>query len=162
MIDVSVSYDLASAEEEPPPSEWLAEVVRVTLEVGGFQGAGEVSVLLTGDEKIRILNRDYRSKDQPTDVLSFAQEEGEECLLPPGYPRFLGDLVISTETVRGQAKSNGVTYDRELAWALCHGALHLLGFDHQDDEEEAEMRGLERSALGRLPEGAFGWSMETG
>jgi len=103
------------------------------------------------------LNRDYRGQEKTTDVLSFAFEEGSTVPLPPGLPRVLGDIVLSLETLQRQAQKNGVTQPRETAWALCHGVLHLLGYDHQTDEEDAAMRAREQQVLNSLGQGALSW-----
>jgi len=93
----------------------------------------EVSLRLVGDDAIHALNRDYRDKDQPTDVLAFAQREGPSGALHPGV---LGDIVISIDTARRQAR-HGLY--RELLHLASHGLCHLLGHDHRDDEQEREM-----------------------
>mgnify|MGYP003622272643 CR=1 FL=1 len=102
MTEICVSRD-GVEEEEPPSTPWVERVIHRTLEVAGCREACEVSVLLTNDLKIHELNRDYRGFDKPTDVLSFALEEGESVVLPPGFPRMLGDIVVSLETVARQA-----------------------------------------------------------
>jgi probable rRNA maturation factor len=101
----------------------------------------EVSLWLTGDPEIRQLNRDYRRKDRPTDVLAFAQREGEGGAL---HPEILGDLIISVTTARRQAKRGLLT---ELLFLSSHGLCHLLGYDHRDDAEEAEMNARMRRLL---------------
>jgi len=93
----------------------------------------EVSLRLVGDPAIRALNRDYRGKDRPTDVLAFAQREGPAGVL---HPAILGDLVISVDTARRQARRG---LYRELVHLASHGLCHLLGYDHRDDAEEREM-----------------------
>lgn len=93
----------------------------------------EVGLRLTTDAEIRVLNRDYRGKDKPTDVLAFAQREGPAAEL---HPELLGDLVISVETARAQAKRGLAA---ELLHLASHGLCHLLGYDHNDDAEEREM-----------------------
>lgn len=94
----------------------------------------EVSLTLTGDEAVRALNRDYRGKDRPTDVLAFSQREGEGGDL---YPELLGDVVISLETADRQRQRRGLL--DEVLFLAAHGLCHLLGYDHQTDAEEAEM-----------------------
>ncbi|MBA3460419.1 MAG: rRNA maturation RNase YbeY [Deltaproteobacteria bacterium] len=93
----------------------------------------EVGLRLTTDAEIRVLNRDYRSKNKPTDVLAFAQREG-----PAGglHPELLGDIVISVDTARRQAKKGLAA---ELLHLASHGLCHLLGYDHRDDAEERVM-----------------------
>jgi probable rRNA maturation factor len=93
----------------------------------------EVGLTLTDDAEIHALNRDYRKKDKPTDVLAFAMREGAGGALHPGI---LGDVVISIETARRQA-TRGLAKEIDHLWA--HGLCHLLGYDHQDDEEERVM-----------------------
>lgn len=93
----------------------------------------EVALRLTTDAQIHELNRDYRSKDKPTDVLAFAQREGPSAKL---HPTLLGDIVISVETARTQAKRG---LSKELLHLASHGLCHLLGYDHRDDTEEKVM-----------------------
>lgn len=98
----------------------------------------EVSVLLTGDEEIRTLNRDYRGIDSPTDVLSFSQNEGEDFGTGEDESP-LGDVVISIETARRQAEQRGASLEEEVDLLLVHGLLHLLGYDHAEPEDEKRM-----------------------
>jgi probable rRNA maturation factor len=113
----------------------------------------EVSLLLTDDESIHALNRDYRGQDKPTDVLSFAQRDQlPDAPDPPkgsthGLPETLGDVVISVETAVRQAEQHDATLDEELALLTVHGILHLLGYDDMTDEGAEEMQEKER-ALG--------------
>ena len=108
----------------------------------------ELSVVLVSDAAIRRLNRDWRGKDAPTDVLSFAMSEGEFGDVNPGG--VLGDVIISVETAERQAATRaeelgGAAYgiDEELAFLLVHGVLHLLGHDHEDEEDAREMEAQE-------------------
>jgi probable rRNA maturation factor len=93
----------------------------------------EMDVRLTDDPCIHELNRDYRDKDKPTDVLAFSQREGEFGHL---NPHILGDVIISLDTAARQAKQG--LYE-EVVFLAAHGLCHLLGYDHQDDEEERAM-----------------------
>jgi probable rRNA maturation factor len=93
----------------------------------------EVGLRLTTDAEIRVLNREYRGKNKPTDVLAFAQREGPAGAL---HPELLGDIVISVETAKRQAKKGLAA---ELLHLASHGLCHLLGYDHRDDAEEKEM-----------------------
>ena len=156
MIEVNVSRE-GVEEDEPPSWDWIEKVVRQTLVSAQFEGDCEVSVLLTDDRKMRELNREYRDADKATDVLSFAFEEDKTVRLPPGVPRVLGDVIVSLPTVERQAQEHHGTYPHECAWALCHGTLHLLGYDHQTDEEESTMRALESQILGALGEDFLRW-----
>ena len=94
----------------------------------------ELSILITDDEEIRTLNRNYRSVDSPTDVLSFSQVEWDGPVIAP---QLLGDVVISWETAQSQARDLGHTLAEEMKRLLVHGILHLLGYDHEKDEEAA-------------------------
>jgi probable rRNA maturation factor len=106
-----------------------------------------LSLTLAGDAEIRRLNRDYRGKDRPTDVLSFSLSEGEFGEVS----RSLGDVVISLETAARQASENGLTLAEEVERLLVHGILHLAGFDHEvSPREERRMRRKEREMRGLL------------
>ena len=105
----------------------------------------ELSILLCDDAFIHPLNRDYRGKDKPTDVLSFAmREEGD-----PNDP-VLGDVIISIERAQEQASERGHAIGVELALLLVHGILHLLGYDHEHDEEAQMMEEKEKEILSML------------
>lgn len=113
--------------------------------------ACEVSVLLTDDSDMKNLNRDYRSIDKPTDVLAFAMREGEDSNM---NPNLLGDLVISLETAARQAATadEGLSVtcssiETEVAMLAIHGALHLLGYDHQTQEEATTMFEKQKAIL---------------
>jgi probable rRNA maturation factor len=107
------------------------------LELLGLGGA-ELSVALVDDEVIHALNRDYRKKDKPTDVLAFAMEEGEAAPRGGGA-RVLGDVILSVDTARRQAAERRRPLLDELTMLLAHGLLHLLGYDHRTDKEERRM-----------------------
>jgi probable rRNA maturation factor len=104
----------------------------------------ELSLRLTDDTEIQRLNRDYRGQDTPTDVLAFsALEAGVPC--PPTVPLCLGDIVISVPTAYRQAAPGEAI--NELAWLAAHGLLHLLGWDHPDEERLAQMMAQQRVLL---------------
>lgn len=101
----------------------------------------EISLLLTDDETIRQLNKEYRNKDKSTDVLSFPMED--EIML--------GDIAISVDTAKRQAEEAEINLDRETAFLFIHGLLHLLGYDHEtSQEDEAEMFALQEKILKKL------------
>jgi probable rRNA maturation factor len=134
-----------------PRRRELARFLRRVIDATGL--AGEVSVLLTGDEEIRALNRKYRQKDKATDVLSFPAAEMAEGVA--------GDLVISLETALMQAEERGHTLEMEIKVLLLHGLLHLAGYDHESDNatmhrKEARLRrelGLTAGLIQRAQEG---------
>jgi probable rRNA maturation factor len=101
----------------------------------------ELSVVFCDDGFIRALNRDYRGLDCPTDVLSFPQEA------PPEGAELLGDIVISLETTQRQAREQRHSLKREAEWLLCHGLLHLLGYDDETEEGLERMRRRQEEAL---------------
>ena len=109
----------------------------------------ELSVALVGDEEIRLLNGRYRSRDEPTDVLSFPVDEP----LPSG-DRLIGDVIISVEKATRQARQRRRSLDDELEVLLIHGILHNLGYDHErSPEDEREMRAMERRLRRELKDG---------
>lgn len=102
----------------------------------------EVSVTFVTNEMIRDINREYRGKDQPTDVISFAMEElgeGETAIIGSTEPRMLGDIIISLDRTKEQAADYGHSFKRELGFLAVHGFLHLLGYDHMNEKDEKEM-----------------------
>ncbi|AMM93909.1 rRNA maturation factor [Peribacillus simplex] len=102
----------------------------------------ELSVTFVDNERIREINKEYRHKDSVTDVISFALEEmGEDEVEIVGVemPRILGDIIISIERTKEQAEEYGHSFDRELGFLALHGFLHLLGFDHMNEDDEKEM-----------------------
>jgi probable rRNA maturation factor len=105
----------------------------------------ELSIVLTNDDQIRILNRMYRKKDRPTDVLAFAQREGK---LGELSGRLLGDVVISVPTARRQAEARGTDLTSELTELVAHGLLHLLGWDHDTPSKDRRMRRETRRLCG--------------
>ena len=99
----------------------------------------ELSLRLTDDAEVQTLNRTFRHKDQPTDVLSFAALEVDCPQLPDEEPLYLGDIIISVETAARQAVVQGHSLTVELSWLAAHGLLHLLGWDHPDEDSLVEM-----------------------
>ncbi len=118
----------------------LARRARIALRALSLSRA-ELSLALVDDAQIRALNRDYRGKDRPTDVLSFSLMEGEDQAHRGGM---LGDVVISVETAAAQAGARHRALDEEVARLMIHGLLHLIGHDHEQDEEARLMQREER------------------
>lgn len=116
----------------------------------------EMSVTFMDNAAIQEINRDYRGKDAPTDVISFALEEEGEGEIPVIFedeedleqlPRELGDLMISVERAKEQAEEYGHSYDRELGFLALHGFLHINGYDHMNPADEKEMFTLQKEIL---------------
>lgn len=137
--------------------ELVEKLLQHAAEIEGIEDGSEVSVTFVTNEAIHEINREYRDKDQPTDVISFAMEElGEDeiQIIGEGMPRVLGDIIISTDRTREQAEEYGHSFERELGFLAVHGFLHLLGYDHMTAEDEKLMFGkqdevLETYGLGR-------------
>ena len=128
-------------------SEAIAELEQVCLralnagaEAGGL--SGQVSVLLTDDAEIQVLNRDWRGKDKPTDVLSFEADEMDKP--------FLGDIAVSIGVSCRDATARGIELAQHLSHLLIHGLLHLAGHDHIEDTDAVKMEALEVQALASL------------
>ena len=129
----------------------LARKARTVLEVVAL-GSWELSVALVGDTEIRRLNREYRRRDRPTDVLSFSLREGRFG----SVARSLGDVVISLDTAVRQAKERGDHLRDEVDRLLVHGILHLAGYDHEISEREARRMKRKEHALLRMLRQSFG------
>lgn len=113
----------------------------------------EVSLLLTDDKEIKMLNEKYRNISGPTDVLAFSQVEVKNnltSLITQEYEYLLGDIVISVETAQRQAKNYGHSLQYELTILLIHGFLHLLGFDHNSPKEQDKMKKLEKEIIDNI------------
>jgi probable rRNA maturation factor len=127
----------------PELRRMFREAARTTLAELCLPEAVEISLLLTDDETIQALNRDYRGVDAATDVLSFAMSEGVGVAAAEGL-RLLGDIVISRERAVEQAEAYGHSLEREEVFLFVHGLLHLLGYDHERGEKaEQEMVALQ-------------------
>ena len=129
-------------------SRALAALARRTLAAEKVRGPLELSVVVADDRTLRALNRRYRRRDAPTDVLSFGLET-DGGFVAPGRARQLGEIVISYQTAARQARAAGHSVHDELAHLLVHGVLHLLGYDHERPREAAAMRAREETLLGR-------------
>ncbi len=120
--------------------KFVRGVVGKAAEVAGVKDK-EVAVVLVGENKMRNLNKQYRGKNKATDVLSFvADGDNEE----------LGDVVICVPRVKKQARKRGHSFERELAFLLVHGLLHLAGYGHEKDNKAEEMEAQEKNILGKL------------
>jgi probable rRNA maturation factor len=146
----SVDVQIAEALQPAVIDTVLIErAVRTTLTQQAYAQTVEVSIYVTTAEEVQQLNRDYRAKDAPTDVLSFADDGADSpFVLPPDMPRYLGDVAISWPHVVAQAAEYGHSDARELAFLTVHGVLHLLGYDHERDADaDAEMRALQDTIM---------------
>ena len=128
----------------------IRHAILETLMLEGFTRKVEVSVTLTDSESIKEINKEYRGIDAATDVLSFPQYNSADEYPPRGFV-MLGDIVISVERAQDQALLYGHSFERELAFLTAHSTLHLLGYDHVDDEMgDRIMREKQRIVMDRL------------
>ena len=128
----------------------IRRVVAAVLEEEGFEAPAEVSVTLVSPEEIRELNRQWRGVDRSTDVLSFPLEEEETFV--GGYTP-LGDVIVCPAVIDCQAKDFGTTYRQEFCLMVIHSVLHLLGWDHMEENEKKEMFEKQEKILRALCEG---------
>ena len=130
----------------------VKDAAEQTLIYEGFSLPAELSVTFTDNDGIRTLNREYRQKDEPTDVLSFPMYTMKDGDLPEeGEPAVLGDVVISLERVKIQAEQIGNSFLREISFLTVHSVLHLLGYDHEtSDEDEEEMFARQKDIMKRI------------
>lgn len=143
--------------------ETAERVAEEVLETEGCPYEAAVNILVTNDEGIREFNRDFRETDRPTDVLSFpnivyekpadfhhVEEAAADCFEPDTGELMLGDIIISADRVRGQAKDYGHSERREFAFLTAHSMLHLMGYDHMTKEEAAVMEEKQEKTLQKL------------
>lgn len=151
---MELMYDDRAGENLPEGwEETLEAVAKRTLAYTNAPERCEISLSFVTPDEIRQLNRDYRQKDSETDVLSFPFCDGppvDDGVLPP----ILGDIVICTRVAVAQAEEYGHALTREIAFLTVHGLLHLLGYDHEQPDDEAEMNAaqdaiLEQAGIGR-------------
>ena len=130
----------------------IEEILRATDVVGKIYGVenSEVSITLTDDEHIHALNKKFRGVDRPTDVLSFAFRESDEPEILGADFEILGDVIISLERAKFQAEEFGHSFKREIIFLEVHGLLHLLGYDHMQDDERQEMETEQRFIMDKL------------
>lgn len=117
----------------------IEQLLQFAATYEGITEEAEVAVSFVTDEEIKEINRDYRDKDSITDVISFALEDGDDELFDIADVRTLGDIIICTNRAKTQAKDYGHTYERELGFLSLHGFLHLLGYDHMNEQDEKTM-----------------------
>lgn len=159
MPSLDLSLDDAAWQQALPHAKTLShEVVREVFMDQKYHLADEMelSIILSNDHAVQQLNRDYRGKDKPTNVLSFNAFEWQRPLILEsgqwfdGQPLILGDIVLALETVQLEAKRDGKSFEHHYMHLLVHGVLHLLGFDHIDNDEAEQMEQLEATILRRL------------
>lgn len=148
-IDINWEEDSFSDAEKQKMQKLLEKGLSAVLSLCDESDEAEVSLSLVTDDQIRQLNRDYRGIDRPTDVLSFALKEDnpQDPQVFGVQDNLLGDIVISVERAQCQADEYGHSFERELLYLAIHGILHLLGYDHETEEERVTMRTKEEEVL---------------
>ncbi len=147
VFEISVEVDSPYAAEVDV--ELLTTVARAVLEREGAAAPADLGIWITNEDELRALNHTFRNVDSSTDVLSFGEAEDEDMPFvqaPESVPH-LGDVAISFPHVQRQAEEYGHSRQRELAYLLTHGILHLLGYDHEDPDDARDMRAHEEAAL---------------
>lgn len=147
-----IAADIRVAGRGWPPVRTLRALVERALEacfdapIPPLAEGSEVSILFTDDAEVRTLNRQYREKDAPTNVLSFPAP----ARIPGRFGPALGDIALARETIAAEAAAGDLTFADHLTHLIVHGFLHLLGYDHETESEAVVMEGLETAILGSL------------
>ena len=145
MVDLAI---INKTENDITAYEPLIEAVcEEVLKIEGFDAFSEVSIIFVSKDEVQAINREYRHIDQVTDVISFALLEDEDV---PQHITTLGDIFICFEKAVEQAKDYNHSLERELGFLVCHGMLHLLGYDHNTTEEEQIMFTKQEEVLIKL------------
>ncbi|MGI2326548.1 rRNA maturation RNase YbeY [Planococcus sp. YIM B11945] len=150
MLSIDFMDETASVDETN--LQFVEKVLQHAAETEAI-AAAELSVTFVTNDMIRDINNQYRGKNEPTDVISFAMEEmgdGEVEIVGELAPRVLGDIIISLDRTKEQAADYGHSFERELGFLAVHGFLHLLGYDHMNKEDEIKMFSRQEEILSSL------------
>ena len=131
----------------PKPDALCEAAVRAALGEVGIDHACELSIALTGNDRVQDLNREWRDKDKPTNVLSFPAGDDPDAAQAQGRPEMLGDIVLAFGVTRDEATEQGLEFEHHVTHLVVHGVLHLLGYDHIEDDDAEEMETLESTIL---------------
>ena len=152
-IDADAEWDSSTGWADLARSAAIAAIAESAFpQLGRGARAVELSIRLTGNEVVHALNSEWRGKDMPTNVLSFPMAEVEELADAdaPGPELMLGDIILAHGVCATEAADKAIPLDRHAAHLMVHGTLHLLGYDHMDDEGAADMEAREVRALARI------------
>jgi probable rRNA maturation factor len=145
---------IAAAEcwqDQPDAEAVIHRAINAAAEIADADtGNAELAVMLTDDDGIRTLNRNWRGQDKPTNVLSFPALQPTGPVSEDDPPRMLGDVAIAYQTMRREADEANKPFDHHLSHLAVHGFLHLIGYDHENDDEAEEMEALETEILAQL------------
>ncbi len=145
---LTIDIDVATELPEPIQEGAIENAIKAVLELHAIP-YGEVSVVIVSDEEIRQLNMEQREIDRVTDVLSFPQYNNLYEVVRQPYP-YYGDIVLSAATALRQAKEFGHSFNREVSYLTVHSMLHLLGYDHIEEDDKVEMRAMEKIVMKKL------------
>lgn len=158
-MTINIEYE-AEKKLELPYEDIIRDIVEASLDYEECPYEAEINVVLTDNEGIREINRDYRQIDAPTDVLSFpmvdyetesdfghVEDAVEDYFNPETGELMLGDIILSVDKVEEQAAKYGHSETRELAFLVAHSMLHLCGYDHMEEEERERMEQRQREIL---------------
>ncbi|WP_416149321.1 rRNA maturation RNase YbeY [Salipaludibacillus sp. HK11] len=135
VVDVIDETNKVSTQDQ----DLVISVLQTALDKESVENESELSVTFVTDERIQEINKQYRDKNQPTDVLSFALNEGDEIINSEEMPNLLGDIIISIPRAEFQATDYGHDFQRELCFLAVHGFLHLMGYNHDTELNESDM-----------------------
>jgi len=146
-VDIDIFVEAGNWPAEAELARLVDRAVAAAFAESDASGASELSIVFSDDTHIQALNGEWRGKDKPTNVLSFPAFS-----FPKGgpLPPMLGDIVLASETVSREAALEAKPLENHITHLVIHGLLHLLGHDHETDDEAEEMEALERAALARL------------
>lgn len=146
-IDFALINEVENFKEDYQ-QDYLA-IIEETVKQLNIDESLELSCILVDDQKIHDINNEYRKINRSTDVISFALEDSEQYYVE-GMPRSLGDIFISIDHAKMQAKEYGHSLKREMCFLFTHGLLHLLGYDHVEKDDEEKMLARQKSILEAL------------
>jgi probable rRNA maturation factor len=149
VLTIDFSIQSGSWPEQSELASMLDKTLSIASQLCPFdlpQGA-EVSVVFCDDENIQVLNQSFRDEDKPTNVLSFASNDHVEL---ESWSPLLGDVILAQETIEREAKAQDKTFTDHMTHLLVHGFLHLVGYDHMNDEDAEDMENMERKILAEL------------
>ncbi len=138
-LSADILINFSSWEKHPGLKELIKIAIKQTVSNVDIKGYNEISILLTSDTQIEQLNRQYRSINQPTNVLSFPSEKPH-----------LGDIILSYEYIQKELINLNKKFEEHISHLIIHGTLHLYGFDHENDKNAVTMENMERHIMSEL------------
>ena len=138
-LSADILINFSSWEKHPGLKELIKIAIKQTVSNVDTKGYNEISILLTSDTQVQQLNRQYRSINQPTNVLSFPSEKPH-----------LGDIILSYEYIQKELINLNKKFEEHISHLIIHGTLHLYGFDHENDKNAAAMENMERHIMSEL------------